>query len=207
MKFLDKYGIWYPEFETEPDELMVYLVRKVTDCDVVSKYVKTKCVAVQAGCHLGLWPRRLARSFEFVYTFEAVPELFEVAEKNLAHSPNVILRQYALGDRNGMTTFAKRAGGRGKVVKNGSDDAFPVHMATIDSLELVRCDLIYLDIERGELAALEGAKQTIEAHSPVIALEVLSGEDEKLRAWARENRYEPVEKIHNDWILTRNKKA
>lgn len=204
MKFLEKYGIHYPEFETEPGELMVYLVRKVTDCDVVSKYVKTKCVAVQAGCHLGLWPRRLSKFFEFVYTFEAVPELIECASRNLATTPQVILNSAALGASVGTCQFSKRSGGRGKIHEGGD---FETKMVSIDSLELVRCDLIYLDIERGELAALEGAKQTIEAHSPVIALEVLSGEDEKVRAWARANRYEPVEKIHNDWILTRNKKA
>lgn len=203
MKFLDKYGIWYPEFETEPDELMVYLVRKVTDCDVVSKYVKTKCVAVQAGCHLGLWPRRLAKQFEFVHTFEAVPELIECSKLNLASTPQAILTAAALGATVGTCQFSKRSGGRGKIHEGGD---FEAKMVSIDSLQLVRCDLIYLDIERGELAALEGAKETIAAHSPVIALEVLSGEDEKVRAWARANRYEPIEKIHNDWILTRPKK-
>ena len=182
---------------------MVYLVRKVTDCDVGTAHCRTKGVAVQAGCHLGLWPRRLARSFEFVYTFEAVPELAECARRNLEHSPNAILTQAALGAFNGEGSFSKRAGGRGKLHEGGE---FKCQVATIDSLNLIRCDLIYLDIERGELEALWGAQQTIERFSPTVMLEILSGEEKRIADWAGKNGYVQVAKVHNDAVFTRVKK-
>jgi FkbM family methyltransferase len=203
MRHLPEHNLWWPDFETDPQELMVYLTRKVTDCDVATEHCRTKGIAVQAGCHIGLWPRRLARSFEFVHTFEAVPELVEVAKLNLAHAPNVILHQSALGSFNGRTEFSKRAGGRGKIDVGGE---FPVDVRTIDSLDLVRCDLIYLDIERGELEALWGASETIAAHSPVVALEILSGQELPISDWAKKNRYVQVAKVHNDGIFVRAQK-
>jgi FkbM family methyltransferase len=47
----------------------------------------------------------------------------------------------------------------------------PVPMATIDSLDLPRCDFIKADIEGMELEMLQGAEQTIAQHRPLMYLE------------------------------------
>lgn len=204
MIYSERYGLWYPDFEVKGDILLRHVVMRVSDCDVAARYVKTKTIAVQAGGHTGLWARRLSKMFEFVYTFEPVPELFECMRKNTGDRQEIIARQAALGPTSGTCKFAKRSGGRGKIHEDGDAE---VQMIAIDDLELPRCDLMYLDIEHGEIPALEGAAKTIEAHSPVLALEVHLDQEQKVRAWARANRYEPIEKVHNDWILTRKVKG
>lgn len=198
MIFLENYNLAYPEFETQPEELMVYLVRKVTDCDFVASFCKTKGVAVQAGGHIGLWPRQLAKHFAFVHTFEPVAELFECLKVN-ANAPNIIARQWALGSSVRDVQFEARAGGRGKVV---SSPATKVQQITIDSMNLVRCDLIYLDVERYEFEVLAGAQQTIKNFRPVVVLEVLKGQEAATNNWMDKNGYVSAAKIHNDIVLT-----
>jgi FkbM family methyltransferase len=197
---LSKYGLWWPDCEPNPDDLMVYFVRKITDCDVAASYCLTKGVAVQAGGHVGLWARQLAKSFSFVYTFEPVEDLYAALVRNTATKSEVIPSNCALGAEQADVQFDHRAGGRGKVHADGKNT---VQQTTIDALGLIRCDLIYLDIERGEMAALEGAKATIERFSPVICLEVLKGQEEITQAWADKNGYQKTKQIHNDYIFVR----
>ena len=51
----------------------------------------------------------------------------------------------------------------------------------IDSVELERCDLIKMDIEGMELEALEGARATIERHKPLLFVECVKVDTERLQ--------------------------
>jgi FkbM family methyltransferase len=136
-------------------------------------HLKDRRTVVQAGGCVGIWPVRLSQFFSTVRTFEPEPVNFSCLEANTAHLANVIPVCAALGELEKRVSMVwpemgRKAGNPGTFhVGDGSDAA----MMTIDSLELDDCDLIYLDIEGYEVAALRGAAETIERCSPVIGVE------------------------------------
>lgn len=189
-------GLYWPP--SEPDDVFKTMIRRVTDIDVVLQHVKTKGVAVQAGGFVGMWPTRLIKFFERVYTFEPIPSMYRFLVMNTKHHPGIICRNAALGENFEPTRISYKIGGGSEVVNAGD---LTVETYTVDALDLPRCDLIYLDVERSELRALAGAKRTIEKFHPVVVLEFKGDTEKDYIHWARDNGYEVVGKIHSDMIL------
>lgn len=125
-------------------------------------------VCIQAGGHHGTYPKYLAEMFTLVYTFEPDPNNFKILEKNCTEK-NIIAYHKALSSyKKDVGIYRVENGNSGQVfVTCGTD----VQAVTIDSLNLLTCGLIQLDIERHELFALMGAIETIETFHPVIILE------------------------------------
>lgn len=133
-------------------------------------------VCVQAGGNCGQLVRELAGLFDAVYTFEPDPKNFVALAINTANQPNVFRFQAALGDD--LTRGALRG------MANG-DDKFPetncgalymngaglIPTLAIDDLGLSNVDLVMLDIEGGELAALRGARRTLFKSNPLVVFE------------------------------------
>ena len=59
----------------------------------------------------------------------------------------------------------------GQAVSYDKAHTSPIRLLTIDSLDLSRIDFIKIDIEGMELEALDGARETIARHQPVMAIE------------------------------------
>jgi len=192
-------GLYYPRSEGKPWWIRDYLLKRVTDLDLAVKHVTTKCMALQAGGYVGFWPIRLAKTFERVYTFEAIPPLAACLAKNVEHLPGVIPHLGALSDNMEGAYIKYAPGGRSKA------DVDDMHWwrpsVTIDSLKLLRLDFLMLDIEGGELRALRGGKNTIDKWRPVIMLEIHPPQFDDIAQWVIENRYEIVTHIHSDYIL------
>jgi len=132
-------------------------------------------VAIQAGGHLGIWPKRLAASFKTVYTFEPAPTLFAALQAN-APEPNIIRLQAALGDVRGPVGLSQRRR-HGRMVGDHEglthiEGSGVLPTLCIDDLAVPVCDLICLDVEGYELPALRGAHGTLRRCRPVVAAEV-----------------------------------
>lgn len=190
-------GIWWPDADEECHRVVP---GQAKDLDrAISYCTNTRCV-VQAGGNVGIWPMRLKEGFEEVWTFEPDEENFKCLKRNIKDKEIHTLNA-ALGEKIKTASLArdpKNAGAH--YIIEGKE--FPV--TTIDSLALTTCDLIVLDIEGPEPFALEGAKETIKRHSPVLMVED-KGLSEKFgfpKGWADEFKgYRVVEKIHRDVIL------
>lgn len=189
----EEYRLWWPS--DEPDHVYKSMLMRVTDVDVAVKHVRTTGVCVQAGGFLGMWPTRLAKYFERVYTFEPVPHLYECAKRNTQHLPSVRVYNCALGDAMKTVRINPRRAGCSEVGTGELD----VTQVTIDSLCLIRCDAIFLDVEHYEMQVLEGAKQTIERFRPVITLEVKAETEERyIEVMRRAYKYTKAAKVHAD---------
>ncbi|MBA2661998.1 MAG: FkbM family methyltransferase [Bradymonadaceae bacterium] len=124
-----------------------------------------------------------------VVAFEPTSRLFERLTANVAHNAfeNVVLKQQGLSAEAGIATIYssthKYADG---TFNSGLPSLFPeanranvvetIELTTLDQaveeVGLSRLDIIKMDIEGAEMAALQGAAKTLSAFRPTIILEV-----------------------------------
>jgi FkbM family methyltransferase len=147
------------------------LFEQVADLEhVSSRYVRHRGTIVQAGGNCGVWPKHASSSYHFVYTFEPDALNFEALCANLSGRKNVFAFRAALGAQNMPATLDGADNNCGAYTMRQSMLG-EVPVIRIDDLGLARCDLIYLDVEGMEYAALMGAQRTIARFSPVVAFE------------------------------------
>ena len=143
-------------------------------------------VAVQAGGNVGVYPLALTERFARVITFEPDAVNRECLRVNVAGKP-IEVHASALGEAPGhcrveMVEYDNC--GAHKVTPGGD-----VPVVCIDDLDLPACDLIWLDIEGAEAAAIRGARKTIAKFSPIVVLEEKGlGELASLDGYRRMNR-------------------
>jgi FkbM family methyltransferase len=68
-----------------------------------------------------------------------------------------------------------------------------VRKLTLDEFNLPRVDFIKIDVEGMELEALEGAKRSITQSHPIMLIEKIKTDAEKLRQWLRDHGYEVLD--------------
>lgn len=149
--------------------------RDLQHLELALSYTPKRGVAVQAGGNLGIFPKALAGQFQAVYSFEADPNLFRIAIHN-APEPNIVWFNAALGFERKMVRMVNER----LVKKNKPPHEGVTHVGgpgiiptmRVDDLDLPVIDLLYLDIEGQEFAALKGAEMSILLRRPVIVVEI-----------------------------------
>lgn len=157
--------VW-PDY-TRDEAQKAWCLKHLRSAELAISLCRTRRAVVQAGGNIGLWPRRYARDFERVYTFEPEPASRAVLVQNVAHLPEVIVRPEALGSEPGVCGIKPRSLGSHTVVEGDA-----VAVIALDSLGLTDVDLLQLDIEGYEVRALRGALDTIRRSRPVIQVEM-----------------------------------
>ena len=71
----------------------------------------------------------------------------------------------------------------GQAVDYSGPNSSSVRVISIDSLQLNRLDLVKIDVEGMEFDVLEGARQTILAHKPILCIESIKISVENLKQW------------------------
>ena len=135
-------------------------------------HVKDKKIMVQAGGNCGYLLNSFVDHFNTIYTFEPDHVNFYCLNQNIT-SPNVVKIQSCLGDAPNLVKVQQL------IRPNHPNDIGGVHVGgeghiptlVLDSLNLLGCDLIQLDIEGYEYKALLGAKNTIIKYKPVLCIE------------------------------------
>lgn len=141
--------------------------QRIDDCNKIAAHCKNHGLVIQAGSHYGLYPKRLSTIFKKVITFEANINVYN-KWKNDGEYPSIERHVAILGEKSGFAGIetVRDHDGQSYVISDGE-----IPMVTIDSLGLMECDLIYLDIEGYEINALKGAVETIKKFNPIIAME------------------------------------
>lgn len=155
---------WCPDVMGGP---AAYL-RRADDLQPALNRLRRARSCVQAGGHIGIYPRLLTALFERIYTFEPEAENFSCLVMNNQVDPKIFPCRAFLGATHGgraLRHHQKSSGG------HSLGDAGGIPMFRIDDLELHDCDALFLDVEGTEYDALCGALATITRCKPLLVLE------------------------------------
>ncbi|NRG18268.1 FkbM family methyltransferase [Rhizobiales bacterium] len=129
-------------------------------------------IAVDGGANVGSWTRLMAKLFSEVHSFEPNACAYECLERNVHEwgiSPIVRTYPNGLSDQDECVSIVTPQDAR--TVTSFVGGKGDVKCITIDSLELVGCSFIKLDVEGYEAKVLNGAYKTIKAFRPWIMIE------------------------------------
>jgi len=148
-----------------------------TELDIVNAFIAKHPTRnrtyIDVGTHIGTTLLPYSRIFKRAYGYEPNNENFFLAQQNieLNKATNCIVKHYAVSDQQ---TF-------GKTMKHGSNSGCFIFVQDIssntqsirlDDEGIVDVDFIKLDIEGGELFALNGAIDLIHTYKPLIQIEI-----------------------------------
>lgn len=181
---------------------------QVEHLDAALKYVTGWRVAVDGGAHVGTWACEMAARFGCVLAFEPAADTFECLMENMRGLSNVSPVRAALGVSHGygrMVDDLTRPGNTGARWLDACGVGDVVVIA-LDDMTFAGLDLLKLDLEGGELAALRGAEQTLRRYRPVVVMEVkrlgAGRPDPTLAVWQlSEYGYAEVDRRGNDRIF------
>lgn len=159
-------------------------------CELMAKYYKPGTDVVDIGANLGLNSVGLHRRNPITGTlhlFEPQPDVFSLMAVNTRHIPRRLYNM-CLSSKPAVLRFEQNPsniGGTHMIGDGGLTDdpdptgknavsvaAFPLDMVDLALSPTTSISLIKIDVEGAEEAVLEGARETIMKHTPVIFIEV-----------------------------------
>lgn len=138
--------------------------------ELIAKLAPRRSVCVQAGGHVGLWPRELAKVFDAVYTFEPDLENFTALARNCA-ARNIYAVRGALGASQRMVGLER--GPVSGLHRVRADQTGDVPMQRVDGLGLDDLAALVLDVEGYEEPALVGATTCLKRFRPLVVVEAI----------------------------------
>ena len=89
--------------------------------------------------------------------------------------------------------------GHSALLDGAASDAFesmPIHVTTLDQMELARVDFIKIDVEGAEMNVFLGATKTLEAHRPIILSELYPEQLERVSKATPKILFEHFHSLH-----------
>lgn len=190
--------LWWPQADRDPTTAWAFVQPRAGDSAKAVSLCKKRRTCVQAGGYVGLWPLALAKSFQRVLTFEVMPGMYEACRRNCSGVRNITVANQGLGAEAGSVPLLPHStAGSWRIDPAGQLSA---ELITVDSLGLIDCDAIILDIEGYEVEALKGAAETIKRCRPVIQVEELERSAPAIQAHMASIGYREAGKVRKDRI-------
>ena len=177
------------------------------EIDFILSFLTNDSVVYDVGANIGYHTTAFATQAKRVYAFEPHPGNYALLEKNTEEFDNVFLGQYAVSDRRATCYISDydpdQISNFGAVSVVDHTTGIPVTAIDLDTAGLDLPDFIKIDAEGHELQVLQGCKQIIQQHCPVIYYEaheshdlkeiyLLLSEDRYRFYWAQVNNYNPA---------------
>lgn len=136
--------------------------------------ISQRYCAVQAGGHIGIWPKKLSERFEHVFTFEPIDVNMECLLANVADRKNIVVTQGCLGDERKIVEmeFSERNTGKHCIRRHGAKKYTETSMVRLDDdPRITKVDAMFLDVEGYEWQAIMGAEKIVARDKPFLVLE------------------------------------
>ena len=173
----------------------------------MGKHVDPGAVIIDIGANVGNHTVYFSKflNAKTIYSIEPVPRSYKMLLANIAlnycHNVNIDFIGLALGDREcagyplmiygednlGAATISPSP----FVDQSNPNILSPVKVVTGDSLFAdIDVDFIKMDVERMEMVALAGLKQTIDRCRPKMFIEISAENDDDFKTWVQDNNYQ-----------------
>ena len=141
--------------------------------NIYKQYVNYNSVVLDIGANLGTHTIPLSLMCNNVYSFEPQQKLFSLLKKTVEYNKldNVKLFNNIVSNKSEELDFNNTGCGRGGLSKYRprlEGNITKENAITIDSLNLVKCDFVKIDVEGAEWDVLNGAHETINKYKPII---------------------------------------
>jgi len=157
------------DFDAMPNPVEHTIYFPLDLCTLTDHEVFVDCGAYD-GDSIRSFLEQSKRAFKMVYSFEPDPVNFRKLEEEVSLRPaseSIMLQCAAVGAKAGTVTFS----GDGNEASSVGKGDMVVNCVTLDeALSATKPTYIKMDIEGGELDALNGARGIIQQHSPVLAI-------------------------------------
>lgn len=217
--------VWYPEdLRTAPNVLVNTGEYEPVEFAALAAAARGAEVIFDIGANIGYfslhWASDLAPGGT-VHAFEPVPTTFQRLARNVALNDlggKIVTNNKGVGSEPATLSFylpdfsGSGAASSRNLHPEENSAVFEAEVTTLDSYfgaaGLDRLDLVKVDVEGAELLVVKGGLATIEAHKPILFLELL-------RKWSKAFNYHPNDVLsllrsigyecfaHDDGVLTR----
>jgi len=209
------YGVGFQLLETAAyDPLEVDLVLKLLD--LRRQHYGDGAVAVDCGANIGVhaveWARHMS-GWGAVLAFEAQERIYYALAGNIAinncfnaraihaavaASPGTMKipkPNYLAAASFGSLELRQRENTEfiGQPIDYSESRMVDVQTVALDSFAFPRLDLIKIDVEGMELEVLAGGAKCVAAHRPILLVEMVKSDKDKLRAWLESADYSVIE--------------
>lgn len=162
---------------------------------VMNRFISSGTNCIDVGCHNGLYLDQILRLAPdgSHHAFEPLPVLAEFLRVRYQQRRNVYIHDLALSNCSGATEFHFNttnpgwSGIKRRSYPSEQDEVQVLHveMRRLDEIieNEMRVDFLKLDVEGAELAVLEGARNTLRRHKPLVIFEYGLGSAEYYEAW------------------------
>lgn len=214
--YKNAYGKYYvPLNQDRPAVLDIKrgVVYELKTLEFIEKIYKKGTSVVHAGTYFGdMLPfySRLVGDQQ-VFAFEPVKLNHRCASRNieLNNLKNINLFNVGLSDTSAQLTMrvvnslGRPCGGGSHIIAKDVEDESQDHFEKITAMSLDdvlegylgEISLIQLDVEGHEVAALRGAKKTIEAHRPILIVEVWDRKSSEIQEYMKEINYKKIKTV------------
>lgn len=152
------------------------------ECKLLPKWCRPGSVAIDVGANWGAWTHELVKYVGRVEAFEPMPRLAAILRRGLS-ADKVRVHEAAVSSEPGTahlrvprlnlgySTIEQSNRQERHVVGDGPIEEIAVPMVRIDDLALTDVSFLKMDVEGHEVAAIEGALETIRRCRPTLVIE------------------------------------
>jgi len=150
----------------------------LTLVDWLHKYHKNAFTGsvVDAGANIGNHSVFFSKHFKKVYGFEPNPKTYSLLKINTETKPNIFIKKLGLSNKKKIAKFvvSKTNMGGSKLVDRLTEGTIDIKLSTVDyevDYNNENITLLKIDVEGHELEVMQGSKNLITMHKPLIIFE------------------------------------